>query len=340
VEVVVLGAGPAGCSTSIECAKHGISTLLIDPLRLPERLPGETLHPAASVIFQELGVLDDIERAGFLRHEGHWSGAPESVVWQPYGSDLRGQWLSYQALRPALDLILRRGAQRAGVVFDQESRPAGVIEDNGTVVGIRTGQGDNPIYCRFVVDATGRSRWLARKLKLRTIQASPRLVARFGWNPRSSGHELPRFLPEPNGYLWTAPVTQEETAWTQLKFLSDSARAKGKCRDVTWTLVIPSAGPGYFLTGDAASTLDPALSRGVLNAMMSGMVAGRAIADVICGRGDTRSRLTGYSAWIRDTFCQDAEALLAMYSQFSIPPSWVESSRETLSEIRRMPCSR
>jgi flavin-dependent dehydrogenase len=53
------------------------------------------------------------------------------------------------------------------------------------------------------------------------------------------------------------------------------ARRRGA--DVTWRIISPAAGPGFFLVGDAVAVLDPASSHGVLKALMTGMMAAHLI---------------------------------------------------------------
>src|SRR2546430_1169533 len=68
--------------------------------------------------------------------------------------------------------------------------------------------------------------------------------------------------------------------------------------DVTWRHVRAAAGPGYFLTGDAAAVLDPAASHGVLRALMTGIAAGHAIAGVLAGRVTERDAAQHYCDWL------------------------------------------
>jgi hypothetical protein len=51
--------------------------------------------------------------------------------------------------------------------------------------------------------------------------------------------------------------------------------------DVSSSIANPTAGPGYFLAGDAASIVDPLSSHGILKALMSGMKAAHHSATVL-----------------------------------------------------------
>jgi flavin-dependent dehydrogenase len=90
--------------------------------------------------------------------------------------------------------------------------------------------------------------------------------------------------------------------------------------DVTWR-VVPAAGAGYFLTGDAAATLDPASSHGVLKAIMTGMMAGQLIVGVLSGQVTEQAAAAKYARWVAEWFRHDVRALSELYAQFSTAPA-------------------
>ena len=53
---------------------------------------------------------------------------------------------------------------------------------------------------------------------------------------------------------------------------------------MTWRMADSAAGSGWYMVGDAAAILDPTSSRGVLKALMTGVMAGHLIAGVLHGR--------------------------------------------------------
>src|SRR5271167_3730001 len=59
-DVVVLGAGPAGCATALSLAKAGISqVLLVEPARDGDLRVGESVPPDIRILLDELGLWDE-----------------------------------------------------------------------------------------------------------------------------------------------------------------------------------------------------------------------------------------------------------------------------------------
>ena len=90
--------------------------------------------------------------------------------------------------------------------------------------------------------------------------------------------------------------------------------------DVTWRLSGRPAGPGYFLVGDAAANLDPASSHGVLEALMSGMLAGYQIVAHLGGDITTDLAAARYSTTVRDWFHHDSRQLSDFYRRLATRP--------------------
>ena len=68
-DVVISGAGLAGCSAALTLARYGLSVALLDKARFPrEKVCGDGCTAASSRILDELGVLDMVrQRLGALR---------------------------------------------------------------------------------------------------------------------------------------------------------------------------------------------------------------------------------------------------------------------------------
>ena len=78
------------------------------------------------------------------------------------------------------------------------------------------------------------------------------------------------------------------------------------------------AGAGWLMVGDAAATLDPTSSHGVLKAIMSGMTAGHLIAAVLDGKAPADGTATAYHEWLAGWFSADAGRLAQFYRNLGV----------------------
>jgi hypothetical protein len=193
--------------------------------------------------------------------------------------------------------------------------------DQGRVAGVNSAAGD---FCtRFVIDATGHVQWLRKKLKLGIKKRSQILLARYGYTEQQEcGAEEPVFTFHDAGWSWNAKITDQLCQWTEVtvndklslgKFAEFLGRIKGA--DVTWRHVPECAGPGYFITGDAATILDPASSRGVLRAMYSGIMAADSIVKILQLKCESKLMIYNYMQWQQNWFNQDCKELRKLYRQ-------------------------
>jgi flavin-dependent dehydrogenase len=329
-DVVIAGGGPAGSAAAIWCASLGLEVRLLEARLFPRDRPGESLHPGIEPLFDQLGLRQAIDAAGFPRYRGHWVGWGGPVRFQAFGEDSRGRWLGFHAWRAHLDGILMGRAETAGARILQPCRALAPIFLDGRIAGLRTEAGE--IRARFVLDATGSRHWLHRHAGLGLRRTSRRLIATYGYST-DAGQNFPAdpiLMGDPAGWTWIARVRPELIAWTKLDFngprrqppaaIQTLARA-GPIRgaDVTWRIVDACAGSGYFAIGDAASVLDPAASHGVLKALMSGILAASLIGQVCRGALAEPAAAAHYRAWTGQWFERDSRRLLELYAALQAP---------------------
>jgi flavin-dependent dehydrogenase len=323
-DVLIVGAGPAGCAAAIVCRQAGLSVAVVDARRRSNDRPGETLHPGIEVLFDRLGVGDAVRASDFIRHAGVEVRWDKPLGFVPYGEDAAGPWRGFQAWRSELDAILRDRVSRLGGQIHLGCRTIRPVARAGRVTGVETSEG--LFAADWVIDAAGSRHWLARHLALPIQWFSPQLFATYGYLRRTE-HHPPRLEADADGWTWEAEVREGLYQWTRLLFDETGAplavpAGQGKMRtaDVGWRWVPDAAGPGYFAVGDAAVTLDPTSSHGVLRAVMCGMMAGHLLATTSANEGVTR-----YRSWLRTWVEQDVRALQELYARLPRPPDWLRS---------------
>src|SRR5689334_19131007 len=176
-DVIVAGGGPAGASAAIHLAKADLKVLLIEQKSFPRAKPcGEFISPECISHFEELGVALDMvssQPAQIL----------ETVFYSRRGRKIvvPSRWFGGTALglsRAVMDHHLLQRAKALGVVVLENSTVSNVVEDSLGVKGVtvKSVGGEREYRAALVVDATGRSRVLARKTS--SVQSvKPNLVA-------------------------------------------------------------------------------------------------------------------------------------------------------------------
>src|SRR4051812_18914605 len=242
-DVVIVGGGPAGSAAALWCARRGLRVILFERERFPRHRPGETLPPAAEVLFGQLGIAQAITQADFHRHSGTWVQWNDEPRFDAFGADDTGPWQGFQAPREKLDQILLDAAVDSGVEVWQPSRALKLVIDAGNVVGIETAQ--IRIAADWVVDAAGGQHWLARQLGIPRRFCSPKLIAHYGYarGDRHSFGDTPEIIADETGWTWTAKIGADRFTWTRLSFdRADPKRDQPSDAFASLTPVGPSRG--------------------------------------------------------------------------------------------------
>lgn len=333
-DVVILGGGPAGSAAAITCAALNLRVTLLERTNFPRYAVGESLHPNVEPILQRLGVGRAVRSAGFLRHPGEvvaWNG-PE--VFEPFAADEAARKQGMQAWRAEFDAILLDRARALGVAVRQPAEATGPILSGGRVVGVETP--DGPILSRFTIDATGPRQVLAKWMRLPNQRHS---AQRYAWSGLVTGEcpdrdACPALRGDEHGWTWVARVRESTYAWTRYdsqnrppaagwlpaELRGTTPAGPTQRHDVTWRLASRPAGRGYYLVGAAAAVLDPASSHGVLDALMSGILAGDLIAKTLHNTLTAEQAAARYAQTLRAWFHHDVDRLSEFYGRLAPHP--------------------
>jgi flavin-dependent dehydrogenase len=325
--VLIIGAGPAGTSCAIKLLKAGVSVTILDRQTFPRHVPGETLHPGIEVLLKQLDVLENVEKANFMRHQGIISCFKQQKEYEPYNAV--ENWLGFHAVREAFDTILMDKAILLGAKFFDQCKGLTISKDEDRITSIHTYKGE--FRANYYIDASGRNSLLNRRLKIGYHYNSPTLIAYYGYvNNKQQGSiyfENPQIIWDDKGWTWIAKVTDDLICWNRLNFSNEKLtqnwlpstlhcyeRLKpARAVDVTWRIAKYVSCSNYFLVGDAAFVLDPASSHGVIKAIMSGMMVGYLIERIKLGQISQFTAREYYNDWIESWYWNDVKQLKALY---------------------------
>jgi len=312
VDVLVVGAGPAGAAAAYHLARHGVNVLCADKAAFPrEKVCGDGLTPRGVRALLQMGV--DPTEPGFVPVEGL----------RVYGPTVRLDlpWPKLESLpdygvvrtRHDLDHILARRAQKAGATVWERTEVMGPLVDDGWVVGatVRHEDGEpETVRARYVLAADGAASRFAQKAGARRVANRPLGVAarRYFHSPREQGTYFESWfdlwengviLP---GYGWIFPVgdgllnvgagllntTSYFKEISPRRMLDvfirtlpeewgiDEGNAAGEVLSGPLPMGMnrrPLAVPGLLLLGDAGGIVNPFTGEGIAYAIESGEVA-------------------------------------------------------------------
>ena len=169
VDVLVIGAGPAGAMAAALSCRAGLSVRVLEKTQFPRFSIGESMLPQSLVLLEQAGMLEAVEQAGFQYKDGAQIVRGERKVDFEFSrKTCAGFPHAYQVTRADFDHILIKEAQRQGaeVRYQQEIVAVDVSGDEA-VVSSRDARGqDGSHRARFVFDASGFGRILPRLLDL------------------------------------------------------------------------------------------------------------------------------------------------------------------------------
>lgn len=274
--------------------------------KTPRLRPGETLHPGIEPLFDQLGIGDAVRSAGWLRDAGHFEG--DRFV--AFGADARGPWLGFQAPTDQLDAMLRSRAHDVGVERI-DGWALGFARSSTAALDAVQLEG-REVSGRFFVDATGRSRLARRALDIAEVQLGSRRHVFWGHEDGQPERLAagPRFDVRADGWRWEAQISRTRWAWVSGP-VDETWRPLGLSRgaDATSTRLARPIVANVVACGDAAFSTSPLSSKGVLRAVMGGIMAAHTIP--LTADRFAPAQATAYEGWIASWFEAEASILEA-----------------------------
>jgi 2-polyprenyl-6-methoxyphenol hydroxylase-like FAD-dependent oxidoreductase len=323
-DVAIFGGGPSGASTAIFLAQSGFSVSIVTLKAREGKRIGESLPPQSSIVLKQLGLWEVFLKDGHLPCHGNksvWGGselAHQDFIRNPYGHGWHIDRTMFERR------LLERVRASGGRIIQRDLPPRLSYRRGSWTLNFESPA--ESIRTRFLVDATGRARWLARSQGARFVfedrqvaliaflrpthcrlDDSTSLVeaTKDGWWYSAAipdGGLAAAFMTDPDLHILKEIVSR--TGW--MKLMSDAPETAARILRHNYELamepcVIPAnsgrldrvCGEAWLAVGDAAISLDPLAAHGLTIAMTSGRDAAEVIRRQL---GGDRSGLTAYAA--------------------------------------------
>ena len=335
-DVVVVGAGPAGCTVAALLARQGLRVLLLDKSASPPpKVCGEYLSPGCLRILDLIGALKPLREAGARPLYGmsiHTAAGRTLRATYPCETNSGAAQHGLGIPRTLLDPILLDIAVKSGAEFARGFQVSDLTWENGRVIGVRgrlRGQ-EQIVPARLTVGADGRHSVVARRLGS---------VDQHGWLDKMAlvgyvagakrAEDVGEIFLGHDRYCILNPIGPDLTniglvinrrefargmdparllmgAGETLPSLGDrlaSARLVGpvRCLGPLAHRAARLAAPGALLVGDAAGFLDPFTGEGIHAGLRSAELAAGFSLEALLRESTAHGDLDAYAqAWEKE----------------------------------------
>ncbi|MDP4131173.1 MAG: NAD(P)/FAD-dependent oxidoreductase [Bacteroidota bacterium] len=321
-DVLVIGAGPAGTVAASIVNKAGFKVQIVEKMKFPRFVIGESLLPRCMEALGEAGFLDAVKDKKFQQKSGAKFVKNGKICDYRFSDQFTKGWeWTYQVPRSEFDKTLADTVEKMGVPVHYETTVTG-IEFNGSdsVTTVRDKDGNNAqIHAKFIIDGSGYGRVIPRLFNMDKPSNLPPRKALFSHTVdtrRSMSDEPNRItivVHKPAVWIWIIPFSN---GITSLGFVADpeffdeySGSTEEQLRKLiaadpylaerfdkveflfepktlqSWSSTTDRFfGDGFVLTGNVTEFLDPVFSSGVTLATVSSQIAGNLVVEKLKGR--------------------------------------------------------
>ncbi|MDA1263638.1 MAG: tryptophan 7-halogenase [Planctomycetota bacterium] len=225
LDVVIVGAGPAGTTAAAVLAEHGRRVAVLEREAFPRYRIGESLIPYCWFALDRLGLADRMETCGFTvpKHSVQFvsTNGKRSRPFYFFQHDEHPSSHTWQVVRSDFDRMLRDNALAQGAVIHEGTAAKDLLRsDAGQVVGVRAEgpDGSQEFRAPLTIDASGRDLFAASKNRWRVGDQELRKVAIWTYFEDAQrdpgldeGATTIAYLPH-KGWFWYLPLAGGRTS--------------------------------------------------------------------------------------------------------------------------------
>lgn len=325
-DILIIGAGPAGTAAALSCLHAGLKVGVITKRpRQKEKMasPLQSIHPGVLPLLAQLGLEGIVPYCS----KATFSGIRVNGQFNPL-SPYEETWYGHHIDRSLFDAYLLKVLKGSGATVWEEDDVRISRDSAEAPICLHFGKGKE-VHANFLIDASGYQRKTRHLLDLEEYFLSPPLHCWTGVAESKAAQQMETaFVPRENGWVWVAPESPQRFTWTQVvtdkkkaftpPFPDVTAIGKPFVHNVRWRVFRPVCTKKVILCGDAAGMLDPAAGQGILNALMSGIMAARCVALSKAQPQMEAFHFMEYDQWFIGQFEEKAEALKNYYTELNI----------------------
>lgn len=321
-DVLVIGAGPAGTVAASIVNKAGFKVQIVEKMKFPRFVIGESLLPRCMEALEEAGFLEAVNAQQFQQKSGAKFVKDGKICDYEFSDQFTKGWeTAFQVPRSAFDKTLADTVEKMGVPIRYETTVTGISfngSDSITTVKDKDGK-ESQIKARFIIDGSGFGRVIPRLFNMDKPSNLPSRKAVFTHTVdtrRSMADEPNRItivVHKPGVWIWIIPFVGNITSLGYVGFpeffdqysgtmeeqmrhlIADEPYLAKRFENVEFLFEPKSLqswsgttdrffGDGFVLTGNVTEFLDPVFSSGVTLATVSSQIAGNLVVEKLNGR--------------------------------------------------------